>query len=216
MQGSWNHEHAYYRCRYPTEYALPRGTQHQATVYVREAQIVQPLDDWISGIFEADRLEETCRVLAEAQEPAPEADGRAEAARRTLADCDARLDRYREALESGVDPAVVARWISEVQFERRSAEEELRRRRPAAALTEDDIRAMVESLADLVGLLQAANAEKRAALYQSLRLSLIYDPSKRSVLVEADLGGVRPVRVGGAIRTTTPRVLIRGELTLAA
>jgi hypothetical protein len=36
---------------------------------------------------------------------------------------------------------------------------------------------MVESVADLVGLLQAANAEKRAALYQSLRLSLIYDPS---------------------------------------
>ena len=199
MQGSWNHERAYYRCHYPTEYALPRGTQHPTTVYVRESQIVQPLDDWISGIFEADRLEETCRVLAEAQEPAPEESGRAEAARRTLADCDARLDRYREALESGVDPAVVARWISEVQLERRNAEEELRRRRPAAALTEDDIRAMVKSVADLVGLMQAANAEKRAALYQSLRLSLIYEPSKRSVLVEADLGGVRPVRVGGGI-----------------
>jgi hypothetical protein len=199
MQGSWNHEQAYYRCRYPTEYALPRRTQHPMTVYVREAKIVQPLDDWISGIFEPDRLEETCRALAEAQEPAPEADGRTEAARRTLADCDARLDRYREALESGVDAAVVARWISEVQVERRSAEEEIRRRRPAAALTEDDVRAMVKNVADLVGVLQAANAEKRAALYQSLGLSLIYEPSKRRVLVEADLGRVRPVRVGGGI-----------------
>ena len=91
----------------------------------------------------------------QAQEPAPEADGRGEAARRTLADCDARLDRYREALESGVDAVVVARWISEVQVERRSAEEEIHRYRPAAALTEDDIRAMVESVADLVGILQA-------------------------------------------------------------
>ena len=203
MQGSWNHEQAYYRCRYPTEYAIPRRTQQPRTVYVREAKIVQPLDDWISGIFEPDRLEETCRALAEAQEPAPEADGRAEAARRTLADCDARLDRYREALESGVDAAVVARWISEVQLERRSVEEEIRRRRPAAALTEDDIRAMVENVADLVGVLQAANAEKRAVLYQSLGLSLIYEPSKRRVLVEADLGGVRPVRVGGGIWTPT-------------
>jgi len=73
MQGSWNHEQSYYRCCYPTEYALPRRTQHPRTVYVREAKIVQPLDDWISGIFEPDRLEETCRALAEAQEPAPEA-----------------------------------------------------------------------------------------------------------------------------------------------
>ncbi len=199
MQGSWNHEHAYYRCRYPTEYALPRGTEHPATVYVREAQIVQRLDDWISGIFEADRLEETSRVLAEAQEPAPETNGRAEAARRTLADCDARLDRYREALESGVDAAVVARWISEVQLERRSVEEELRRPRPAAALTEDDIRAMVESVADLVGVLEAAEPQKKAALYENLGLALKYEPNKRRVLVEADLGGVRPVRVGGGI-----------------
>jgi len=215
MQGSWNHQHAYYRCRYPTEYALPRRTQHPRTVYLREAQIVQPLDDWISGVFEPGRLEETCRTLAEAQERAPEADGRAEAARRTLADCDTRLDRYREALESGVDAAVVARWINEVQVERRSAEEELRRRRPAA-LTEDDIRAMVESVADLVGILQAANAEKRAALYQSLGLSLIYEPSKRRVLVEADLGGVRPVRVGGPSGTVRTPPLLRGDFRLTA
>ena len=197
MQGSWNHEQPYYRCRYPTEYALPRRAQHPRTVYVREAQIVPSLDDWIAGVFEPDRLEETCRALAEAQEPAPEEDGRAEAARQTLADCDARLDRYREALEVGTDPAVVGRWISEVQAERRTAEEALRRRRPAAALTEGDIRAMVESIADLMSVLEAAEPAKKAALYESLGLALTYEPSKRRVLVEADLSGVRSVRVGG-------------------
>lgn len=200
MQGSWNHEQPYYRCRYPTEYALPRGTQHPATVYVREAQIVPPLDDWIAGTFEPGRLEEPCRALAEAQEPVPEEDGRAEAARRTLADCDARLDRYREALEAGTDLAV-ARWISEVQAERRTAKQGLRQRRPAAALTEGDIRAMVETLAHLVGVLEAAEPAKKAALYESLGLALKYEPSKRRVLVEADLGGVRLVRVGGPKRT---------------
>jgi site-specific DNA recombinase len=199
MQGSWNHEQAYYRCHYPTEYALPRGTQHPATVYVRETQIVPPLDDWISGIFEPDRLEETCRALAEAQKAVPEEDGRAEAARRTLVDCEARLARYREALEAGTDAAVVARWISEVQAERRSAEEELRRRRPAATLTEDDIQAMAECIGDLVGVLKAADPQKKADLYESLGLSLTYEPSNRRVLVEADLGGVRPVSVGGGI-----------------
>ena len=199
MQGSWNHEQAYYRCRYPTEYALPRRAQHQRTVYVREAQIVPQLDDWIAGVFEPDRLEETCRALAEAQQLPVIDDDRAAIVRQVLVDCDARLARYREALEAGTDPAVVAPWISEVQAERRAAEEELRQRRPAAALTEDDIRAIIESLADLVGVLEAAEPAKRAALYESLGLALKYEPSRRRVLVEADLGGVRTVRVGGGI-----------------
>jgi DNA invertase Pin-like site-specific DNA recombinase len=199
MQGSWNHEQAYYRCRYPTEYALPRRAQHPPTVYVRETQIVPPLDDWIAGIFEPDHLEETCRALAEAQEPPAVDDDCAATARQVLVDCDARLARYREALEAGTDPAVVARWISEVQAERRAAEEELRQRRPAAALSEDDIRAMIESLEDLVGVLEVAEPQKKSALYESLGLALTYAPSKRRVLVEANLGGVRPVRVGGGI-----------------
>jgi hypothetical protein len=112
-------------------------------------------------------------------------------------DCDARLARYREALEAGTDPTVVARWIAEVQAERRSAEDELRRRRPAAAFTEDDIRAMVKSLGDLVCNLRAADAQRKTDLYDTLGLSLTYEPSKRRVLVEADLGGVRLVSEGG-------------------
>lgn len=199
MQGSWNHEQAYYRCCYPTEYALPRRAEHPRTVYIREAQIVPPLDDWIAGVIEPDRMEETCRALVDAQEPAAEDDGITAAARKALADCDARLDRYREDLEAGVDAAVVGLWIREVQAERRSAEEELRRRRPVPALTEDDIRAMVESLVDLVDALEAAEPQKKAELYESLGLNLLYEPSERRVLVEADLGGVRPARVGGGI-----------------
>jgi hypothetical protein len=196
MQGSWNHDQAYYRCRYPSEYALPRGAQHPPTVYVRESQVIPSLDDWIAGIFEPDRLEDTCSRLAAAGESASAEAGREEAARRTLADCAERL--AREALEAGTDPALVARWISEVQAERKVAEEELRRRRPAAALTEDDIRAMVENVGDLVDVLEAAEPATKAALYEGLGLALTYEPSERRVLVEADLSGVRPVRVGGA------------------
>lgn len=164
---------------------------------MREAQIVPPLDDWIAGVFEPDRLEETCRALVESQEPPAIDDDRAEAVRQVLVDYDARLARYREALEAGTDPAVVAQWISEVQAERRAAEEELSGHRPAAALTEDDIRSMIKSLGDLVGVLEAAEPQKKAALYENLGLALKYEPSERRVLVEADLGGVRPVGVGG-------------------
>jgi len=84
-----------------------------------------------------------------------------------------------------------------VQAERKRAEDELRRRRPTPALTEDDIRTLVESLVDLVGLLEAAEPQKKAALYESLGLSLTYEPRRLRVLVEVDLSGVRPVRFGG-------------------
>lgn len=199
MQGSWNHEQPYYRCRYPTEYALPARIRHPRTVYVREEQIVPPLDEWIAGLFEPDRMEETCRTLAAAQEPPVVDDDHTAAARQALAECEARLARYRDALEAGVEPAIVGEWIREVQAERVRAELELRRRRPTPTLSEEDILALLESLGDAVGVLEAAEPQKKADLFESLGLSLIYQPRDRKVLVEADLVGVRTVRVGGGI-----------------
>ena len=58
---------------------------------------------------------------------------------------------------------------------------------------------MVESVGDLVGILELPNSEKKAELYESLGLTLTYQPSERSVMAEADLGGVRLVGVGGGI-----------------
>ncbi len=40
--------------------------------------------------------------------------------------------------------------------------------------------------------------------HPSLGLRLVYEPTERKVLVEADLGGVRPVRVGGPTRARIP------------
>ena len=56
---------------------------------------------------------------------------------------------------------------------------------------------MIESIGDFVGVLESADPEKKAAFYESLGLNLIYELSRRRVLVEADLGGARPVGVGG-------------------
>ena len=50
MQGSWNNGRSYYRCKFPTEYAVTEQ-QHAKTVYVREDAIVPGLDTWIGGLF---------------------------------------------------------------------------------------------------------------------------------------------------------------------
>jgi hypothetical protein len=75
---------------------------------------------------------------------------------------------------------------------------------------------MVESITDLVGVLEAAEPAKKAALYESLGLALPYEPSKRRVLVGADLSGVRSVRVGGATPPVRTPLVIRGDFGLAA
>jgi hypothetical protein len=54
---------------------------------------------------------------------------------------------------------------------------------------------------DLIGVLRAAEPQKKAELYGELGLNLMYEPNARRVLVGADLSRVRMVRVGGASGT---------------
>ncbi|WP_280460509.1 recombinase family protein [Nocardia carnea] len=46
MQGTWNHDRAHYRCRYPSEYALANNLDHPAAVYLREDHLAEPIDSW--------------------------------------------------------------------------------------------------------------------------------------------------------------------------
>jgi hypothetical protein len=62
MQGSWNNG-AYYRCKFPSQYAVAEG-QHGRTVYVREAAIVPGPDAWIATLFDNEHLDSTCETLA--------------------------------------------------------------------------------------------------------------------------------------------------------
>lgn len=45
----------------------------------------------------------------------PDVQVRQDAARQAIRRCDDRLAKYRAALEAGVDPDVVGKWITEVQ-----------------------------------------------------------------------------------------------------
>jgi hypothetical protein len=124
-------------------------------------------------------------------------------AKRELADCDARLGKYRAALEAGADPVVVSGWMKEVQGERLRAEQLLGQSAPGAKLTKSEIKKLVLALHDIVAVLATADPQDRAEVYAELGVSVTYDPLRRLVAVEA-----RPCtteRVGGGTRNNALR-----------
>ena len=86
---------------------------------------------------------------------------RIEAAQRKLADCDARLAKYRAALDAGADPAIVTGWIAEVQGDRMRAEREIGMAQTPARFTKQQVRALVEGLGDMAATLAEADRSSR-------------------------------------------------------
>jgi hypothetical protein len=145
MQGSWNHGQPYYRCTFPTEYAVA-AEQHAKTIYVKEASIVPALDSWLGELFTDEHLDSTCAALAASSGPRPEDEAHDRATRRKIKECDNMFANYRKALDAGGDPTVISNWIAEIQLERKAAELDLRRKHGDGRMTRDEIRSLVEQL----------------------------------------------------------------------
>jgi hypothetical protein len=193
MQGQWSHGRAYYRCKFTEDY--PSCDDHPRSIYVKESAVVAGLNRFLNNTFNED-IDRTVAVLADAEEPDPDADERYSELRARIADCDRRLDRYRAALEQADgEIGSITRWITEVERERKVVQAQLGRTVPGGKLTKRQVRALVEALRDIVSLLAQADEDDRNELYQQLGVSLTYHPDGR-VLVEALPRGVM-VRVGG-------------------
>lgn len=86
MVGHWAHEQAYYRCRYPSDYALADRVQHPRNVYVQESRLIKPLDDWLAKLFAPHRVEDTVdRMAKSAADGSPPTQDAGTAARATIA-----------------------------------------------------------------------------------------------------------------------------------
>ena len=195
MQASWNHQNAYYRCKFPAEYAITEE-EHAKTVYVREKAIVPSLDAWIGSLFAEERLDATSEALAAVSDLDPEDDPQRELdLRRQLKECDTKLARYRALLEQDSDITVVATWIAEVERQRKRLERDLGRKPTSRKLTATEIKTLVRQLKDIVAVLADADPRDKRAIYDELGVNLTYHPDGR---VHVGAGGrVLGVRVGG-------------------
>jgi site-specific DNA recombinase len=185
MSGKWNNDQAYYCCRYPTEYALANSISHPKTVYLREADVLGRLDDWLAETFAPGDLDATLDELAgqAAALEDPGAHAKAEAARERITGYDAQISQYRASLDAGGDPAVIGPWISETQAKKVAAQAEIRAATGRRQMSRDDIAAVVAALGDLVQVVRNADPADKADIYTQLGMTLTYRPESR--LVEA-------------------------------
>jgi site-specific DNA recombinase len=201
MQSHWAHDVPYYRCRFPAEYALANRVQHPVNVYLREDQLIGEVNGWLAREFAPHRLHKTIVDLAAAQfaEPLPRPDDHDETALK-IAECDRKLSGYRAALDAGASPATVAAWIADTEAEKARY---LAARRPSSPrrrrMSEAEIKAIVDRLADLARVLVDADPNDKSEIFRQLGLRLTYHPGRGIVeaqIMPAECGFFEIVRGG--------------------
>jgi len=178
MQGSWNHDRPYYRCKFPAEYAIAKD-KHPKTIYVREDSLTPAIDQWLAQLFDDNHIDGTCAALEAATGPDLAEHNRLAAARKKLKDCDNKLAKYRQALEAGTDPVIIGEWIEEVKLARKAAEIALRPKTTGGRLTSTEIKDLVRRLKGIVAILANADSEDRKAVYSELNLAVTYHDNGR-------------------------------------
>jgi site-specific DNA recombinase len=187
VQSHWVNSVPYYRCRFPAEYALANHVEHPLNVNLREDPVIGHVDRWLAREFAPHRPSQTIRDLAAAQHAgqARNTSGNEEAARK-IAECDAKLTQYRAALDAGASPPTVAAWIAETEAEKATytlAARKTMSRRPR--MTEDEIKAIVDKLADIARVLQDADPDDKAEVFRQPGLKLTTYPGRQ--LIEAQI-----------------------------
>ena len=182
--------------------ALP-GPKADAGLATAKLEADQPVlarpEPALARKFAPHRLPATIEELAAAALDTPHA-GHDEIAAK-LAQCDRRLTQYRAALDSGGDPAVVARWITETQAARASYQALKRPAPPRPSMSRQEITTIVNTFADLLEVVRSADPADKAEIYARLGLRLTYQPQERTVRAETRhwhfesvRGGTRPLR----------------------
>jgi site-specific DNA recombinase len=168
-----------------TDFVRQHEIAHPPVLYLREEAITEPIDRFLYEELSGDSLAANLRRLADAHHRAElaahQANDETERLGRTIEDCDAKIARYRAALDAGGGPALVAGWISETSAIRTAAAARLGlSAAPPQRLNEDQIAAIVDGLGSLLAILREAEPRDKAELYSRIGLRMTYEPRPRN------------------------------------
>ena len=182
MQGTWNHDRAHYRCRFPNEYAIAnRSTTRSRCMSVKTPSSARSMSGWpavrtgpcAAGAHRPGRAADrrgprrgrggaaTRRVRPETGEPPGRARGRGRS--RSIAAWTADAQRRRDAISARL----------QVRSTPRST-----RTRPAQIVD------LVSALGGVLEVLRRAGADDKCDVYRQLGLSVVYRHEDRTALAQ--------------------------------
>jgi hypothetical protein len=81
-------------------------------VYLREADLLPHLNQWLTRVFDPDHLDDNLDALRAASTDHDSITQQLHSAQQAVADTQRRLARYREVMDAGDDLAQVTTWIN--------------------------------------------------------------------------------------------------------
>jgi hypothetical protein len=143
------------------------GGRAARNVYLRQDAFDAQVNTWLATAFAPAHLSNPIDQIMAGQEVHADRTA-AQAATAKIEDASVKMARYRAALDAGGDPEEIGTWISEAKAQRLAAEAELRRATPPAALSREQVQAVIEQCADLAKDLRDAEPADMAGAYRKL------------------------------------------------
>ena len=162
---------------------------HPPALYLREDSIAGPIDRFLRDELAGPAMTDNLRRVADAQYRAALAAhdpaGEITTLRRTIADADDKINRYRATLDAGGDPALIAGWITETTAIKKAAQARLGLTdAPPQRMTDDQLDAIAGAFGSLLGLLRDADPRDKAELDARIGLRMTYRPGPETPIAE--------------------------------
>jgi site-specific DNA recombinase len=196
-----------YQCVYRSEY--PGDDTHPRSLFLAEERILPAVDAWLADLTSADRLESTVRAIlaADSHESADPPELRR--ARLQASEARKKLSQYLDALEAGMDPALIAERTRLAQGELASATAVIDafRASESGELSGPLVHELLEGVAGLTAVLATSSTAQRQRVYRAAGVHLRYHRSEEGEKVTAALR-VGLFRVGGPTCNFAPRPVV--------
>lgn len=112
-----------------------------------------------------------------------------------LADAEAKLRRFQDAIAAGIDPSALVEAMNEAQEKRAAAQAELNGVPKRVGRSAAEIHAMIDSLGDVKKVIRQADPDELQRLYEALNVEIIYNATGR-MRASGPLVGIKPVSEG--------------------
>jgi Recombinase/Recombinase zinc beta ribbon domain len=202
MEGTPRQSRIYYRCAargiVPGSPALDG---HPKNIYLPERAVIRPVNAWLGGLFDPATRDATVDQLIDSTSSEHGETARRDQVQHRVNKAETELRRLQDAIKAGANPAALVDPINQAHEQYEAALAELHSLPASDLLSRADVYARLDYLGDVGQRLNDANPDQLEALYEELRLEMIYHADQRTVDVTIRPGCRDSDRVRGRSRT---------------